>query len=183
MEHSVTTYDGRALPASVQGDGAPLVLCDDDPEVFGSLAHVLVSRLRLVLWEPGTDDVDRAAADLDAVRRHFRLTRTALLGHGRGALVALRYALDQPDRVTALVFVAGAEVAWDNGLAAECRALAVPTLVVEGAARGGRSTWVEALADALPDVTRVVLPTAGPLPWLDSPGAFGWAVLAHLGGR
>ncbi|GAB3008838.1 alpha/beta fold hydrolase [Saccharothrix stipae] len=65
-------------------------------------------------------------------------------------------------------------------LIARCRALAVPTLIVDGAA-DIRPRWaVDSLAEALPDVARVVLPGAGHVPWVESPGSFGWAVLAHL---
>ncbi|MFD1147160.1 alpha/beta fold hydrolase [Saccharothrix hoggarensis] len=70
---------------------------------------------------------------------------------------------------------------WDEEeLVARCRELAVPTLIVDGAA-DVRPRWaVDSLAEALPDVARVVLPGAGHVPWVESPGSFGWAVLAHL---
>ena len=70
---------------------------------------------------------------------------------------------------------------WDEQeLVARCRELDVPTLIVDGAA-DVRPRWsVDSLADALPDVARVVLPGAGHVPWVESPGSFGWAVLAHL---
>ncbi|WP_367137464.1 alpha/beta fold hydrolase [Saccharothrix sp. HUAS TT1] len=70
---------------------------------------------------------------------------------------------------------------WDErDLVSRCRVLDVPTLIVDGAA-DVRPRWaVDSLADALPDVARVVLPGAGHVPWVESPGSFGWAVLAHL---
>lgn len=70
---------------------------------------------------------------------------------------------------------------WDEqDLVRRCRELAVPTLIVDGAA-DVRPRWaVDSLAGALPDVARVVLPSAGHVPWVESPGSFGWAVLAHL---
>jgi proline iminopeptidase len=70
---------------------------------------------------------------------------------------------------------------WDEAeLVARCRLLTVPTLIVDGAA-DVRPRWaVDSLAEALPDVARVVLPGAGHVPWVESPGSFGWAVLAHL---
>ena len=49
----------------------------------------------------------RSVADLDAVRRHLGLERTALLGHSWGATLALLYALAHPERVTGLVYVSG----------------------------------------------------------------------------
>ena len=54
----------------------------------------------------------RSAADLDAVRRHLAPEKTALLGHSWGATLALRYALDHPDRVSALVYVSGTGLGW-----------------------------------------------------------------------
>ncbi|MER5263767.1 alpha/beta hydrolase [Actinosynnema sp. NPDC002837] len=68
----------------------------------------------------------------------------------------------------------------EEEMIARCRDLPVPTLIVDGAA-DVRPRWaVDSLAAALPDVARVVLPGAGHLPWVESPGSFGWAVLAHL---
>jgi proline iminopeptidase len=57
-----------------------------------------------------------------------------------------------------------------------CRALEVPTLIIDGA-RDLRPRWaVDSLADALPDVTRVTLKAAGHLPWLDEPARFAAAL-------
>jgi proline iminopeptidase len=59
---------------------------------------------------------------------------------------------------------------WDEAaVAAECRALRVPTLILEGA-EDIRPRWaVDSLAAALPDATRVTLPGVGHLPWLEDP--------------
>ncbi|MFE3830521.1 alpha/beta fold hydrolase [Streptomyces sp. NPDC059092] len=56
----------------------------------------------------------RSVADLDAVRRHFGLERTALLGHSWGAHLALSYALAHPDRVSALIYVSGTGIDEDD---------------------------------------------------------------------
>ena len=48
--------------------------------------------------------------DLDAVRRHFGLGTTALLGHSWGALLALEYALRHPTRVSHLILMNPAPV-------------------------------------------------------------------------
>ncbi len=263
-EHKVIADDGRVLWAADSGRGRPLVLCHGGPgpwDMFDGLAALLADRVRVIRWyrrgggrpEPeGPGAMARALADLDAVRVHFGLPRTALLGHSRGAGVALHYALAHPERVSSLVCVSGAglgqdrhgehrrdrverpggvgvpvstsgdaavrsgttdfadptaagqraeefatprfgaheedDAAWDaesrpwdeRELVARCRELDVPTLIVDGAA-DVRPRWVvDSLADALPDVARVVLPGAGHLPWVESPGSFGWAVLAHL---
>ncbi len=61
---------------------------------------------------------------------------------------------------------------WDEAaLEAGCRALRVPTLILEGG-EDIRPRWaVDPLAAALPDVTRVTLPGVGHLPWLEAPEA------------
>jgi proline iminopeptidase len=57
-----------------------------------------------------------------------------------------------------------------------CRALAVPTLIIDGAL-DPRPRWsVDSLADALPDATRATLKAAGHLPWLDEPARFAAAL-------
>ncbi|MBB5804624.1 proline iminopeptidase [Saccharothrix ecbatanensis] len=281
-EHKVITDDGRVLWAaelgrSEPGRGEPLVLCHGGPglwDMFDGVAELLAARVRVIRWDQrgggrsergGPYTVARTLADLDAIRVHFGLSQMALLGHSWGADVALHYALEHPDRVSSLIYVAGtglgqdwrdeyrrnraerlgaerpgAELgaeppdgepggkvgraaairqwtadfadpstarrhaedlatpwfgvneeanaalnaeshAWDEqDLVARCRELAVPTLIVDGAA-DVRPRWaVDSLAEALPDVARVVLPSAGHVPWVESPGSFGWAVLAHL---
>jgi len=53
------------------------------------------------------EDVTLASdvSDLDAVRQHFRLESTAILGHSWGAVLALEYALRQPTRVSHLILL------------------------------------------------------------------------------
>ena len=53
------------------------------------------------------EDVTLASelADLDAVREHFQLRTTALLGHSWGTVLALEYALRHPDRVSHLILM------------------------------------------------------------------------------
>lgn len=57
-------------------------------------------------------------------------------------------------------------------LVERCRALEVPTLILDGA-RDLRPRWsVDSLAEALPRCTRVELAESGHFPWLDEPVAF-----------
>ncbi|PSL53063.1 alpha/beta hydrolase family protein [Saccharothrix carnea] len=192
-EHKVIADDGRVLWAAELGHGEPLVLCQGDPgprDVFDGLAELLADRVRVIRWDPRDDSrsapdapdaTARAVADLDAVRSHFGLPEAALLGHSRGVDTALRYALAHPDRVSSLVCVPGGGPDRDDReLLARCRGLTVPTLIVDGTADARSRCAADSLAEALPDVARVVLPGAGHVPWVESPGSFGWAVLAHL---
>jgi proline iminopeptidase len=87
------------------------------------VAGMLDDRATVVRWdqrgggrsEPcaGPWTTDRFVADLDAVRRHFALERTVLLGHSWGASLALSYALAHPERVAALVYVSGTGIGPD----------------------------------------------------------------------
>jgi proline iminopeptidase len=158
--------------------------------------------------------VARSVADLDAVRNGLGVDRNAVLGHSWGATLALRYALDHPDRVSALIYVSGTGLGWawpepfqraiaerlapsaarrselrgrarteaedreleqawrEPELMSACQALNVPVLIIDGAA-DLRPRWaVDSLEQALPRVTRVILPGVGHLPWLELPAEF-----------
>ena len=68
----------------------------------------------------------------------------------------------------------------EDALVTECRALDVPVLIVDGA-DDLRPRWAaDSLEQALPRVTRVVLPGVGHVPWLEVPGEFGSAVTDWL---
>jgi proline iminopeptidase len=75
------------------------------------------------------------------------------------------------------------EQAWhEPELVPACRRLAVPVLIIDGE-DDIRPRWaVDSLEQALPAASRVVLPGAGHLPWLEEPGPFASAVLSFLGG-
>jgi proline iminopeptidase len=68
----------------------------------------------------------------------------------------------------------------EPALVAECRALEVPVLIIDGAA-DLRPRWaVDSLERALPRVTRIVLPDVGHVPWLEVPGEFASRLLDWL---
>jgi proline iminopeptidase len=210
--------------------------------------------------------VARSAADLDAVvGQRARAApgkaapgKTALFGHSWGATLALRYALDHPDRVSALVYASGTGLGWawrepfdraisaklaphrarieelraagqdreaaivqwsaefgdgrerehaeemvtpwfginqdcytqiwaelertwhEDELVEQCRALQVPVLIIDGEQDLRPRSAVDSLERALPRVTRVVLPDAGHIPWLERPEEFARPLLAFL---
>lgn len=118
----VPADDGVRLWAARSGrdGGVPLVLCHGGPglwDMFGDLAGALGGLATVVRWDQrgcgrsercaGPWTTERFVADLDAVRQHFGPARMALLGHSWGAQLALSYALAHPERVSALVYVAG----------------------------------------------------------------------------
>jgi proline iminopeptidase len=268
--------DGCRLWTADTGRGAPLILCHGGPglwDMFGSLADSLAGDVRVVRWDQrgcgrserrGPYSVARSVADLEAVRVGLGRERVAVLGHSWGATLALRCALDHPDRVSALIYVSGTGLGWgwrepfqrtmaarvaayeprlselrarggdrsaaedrelavlqwsaeftgaharrhaeematpwfginreyydriwgelrrtwrEDSLVAECRALGVPVLIIDGAA-DLRPRWaVDSLEQALPRVTRVVLPDVGHVPWLEVPEEFGSRLLDWL---
>jgi proline iminopeptidase len=128
MDHAARTIlaeDGCRLWAAEVGHGEPLILCHGGPGLwymFGDLASALAPRMRVFRWDQrgcgrserrGPYSMARTVRDLEAVRRHFGLDRVAVLGHSWGAQLALRYALDHPDRVSKLVYVSGTGLGWD----------------------------------------------------------------------
>jgi proline iminopeptidase len=274
---AVRADDGCRLWTAETGHGVPLIACHGGPglwDMFGSLADQLADQVRVIRWDQrgcgrsqrrGPYSVARSVADLDAVRAGYGLDRTAVLGHSWGATLALRYALDHPGRVSALIYVSGTGLGWawqepfqqaiakrlaphrqrlselrarkrtaaeDRELAvlqwsaefsggdarrhaeematpwfginreyydgiwgelrqiwrepeliAECRALDVPVLIIDGAA-DLRPRWaVDSLEQALPRVTRVVFPDAGHIPWLEVPDDFASRVAGWLHGK
>ena len=113
----VRTEDNCRLWTAATGHGKSLIMCHGGPglwDMAGSLADRLASRLEVIRWDQrgcgrserrGPYSVGQSVADLDAVIGQ-RAT-VALFGHSWGATLALRYALDHPDRVSALVYAGG----------------------------------------------------------------------------
>ncbi|MFE7272294.1 alpha/beta fold hydrolase [Streptomyces sp. NPDC057623] len=66
-------------------------------------------------------------------------------------------------------------------LYAACRALDLPVLIVDGERDIRPRRAVDSLERALPNVTRVILPDAGHLPWVEDPRGFRETVAAALG--
>ena len=264
----VSTDDNCRLWTAETGRGEPLIMCHGGPglwDMSGSLAARLAERLTVIRWDQrgcgrserrGPYSVARCIADLDAI--FGQRTKAALFGHSWGATLALRYALDHPDRVSALVYACGTGLGWawrepfgrassarlapyqeqlaelraegqdrevavvqwsaefgdgrerehaeematpwfginqdcytqiwaelqrtwhEDELIAQCRALEVPVLIIDGE-RDLRPRWaVDSLERALPRVTRVILPDAGHIPWLEEPEEFTRPLLAFL---
>lgn len=69
--------------------------------------------------------------------------------------------------------------AW---LRAQCEALAIPTLIIDGAQDIRPRRAVDSLAQAIPTASRAVLDGAGHMPWVEDPTGFQSAVLGFLSG-
>jgi proline iminopeptidase len=120
----VRTKDNCRLWTTATGHGKPLIMCHGGPglwDMAGSLADRLAGHLEVIRWDQrgcgrserrGPYSVGQSVADLDAVRSQAGAQKVALLGHSWGAALALRYALDHQDRVSALVYAGGTGLGW-----------------------------------------------------------------------
>ncbi|KAB1906450.1 alpha/beta hydrolase [Micromonospora sp. AMSO1212t] len=277
MTADVRTEDGCRLWADQVGAGAPLVLCHGGPGIWdylGPVARLLDGQARVIRWDQrgcgrsqrrGPYSVGRFVADLDAVREHLAGQRTAVLGHSWGAHLALRYAIEHPERVSHLIYVSGtgidpergwhphyernlrrrlgshlsrwealgartltpaeererAVLQWsadfadpdaamthaegmatpwlginhdcnrainaevkqelrESDIAARCRALDLPVLIIDGPEDIRPRSGVDSLEKALPNCERVSLAGSGHLPWVENPQHFRRAVAAFL---
>ncbi|MDG4773063.1 alpha/beta hydrolase [Solwaraspora sp. WMMD792] len=119
MSLDARTDDGCRLWVEQSGTGPPLVLCHGGPglwDYFDPLARLLDEHACTIRWDQrgcgrsqrrGPYRIARFVADLDAVRDQLAGPRMALLGHSWGAHLALRYAVEHPDRVSQLIYVSG----------------------------------------------------------------------------
>jgi proline iminopeptidase len=117
------------LWTSREGQGPPLVLLHGGPglwEDFGPLAAMVDDLVEVHRYDQrgcgrsggppagaGPYDIAAAVADLEALRAHWGHERWIVGGHSFGVTLALAYALAHPERVTALVLVAGTGVDLD----------------------------------------------------------------------
>jgi len=103
------------------GHGRPIIVLHGGPDFDQSYLlpelDQLADAYRLIYYDQRgrgrsaqgvqPEDVTLASdvADLDAIRRHFRLHSAILLGHSWGTVLALEYALRHPERVSALILM------------------------------------------------------------------------------
>lgn len=109
--------EGVALHVGVTGSGPDVLVLTAGPGGVQYLeqAGVVVPGHRCWFPEPrgvgrstgGPHDMERAVADLEALRRSAGLGSWILLGHSWGSDLAIRYALDHPEVVSGVVGIAG----------------------------------------------------------------------------
>lgn len=107
---------GRSLAAEAAGDGPPAVLIHAgiaDMGMWDDVLPALSERHRVIRYDlpgfgqsPLTGDHIDPTADLGAVLDAFGVERAALIGGSLGGRVALEFAVERPERVTALLLVA-----------------------------------------------------------------------------
>jgi proline iminopeptidase len=112
---------GASLYAREIGRGPPMVVLHGGPDFDHTYLLPDMDRLadayRLVYYDQRgrgksgdgvrAEDVTLASdiADIDAVREHFRLASTTVLGHSWGTVLALEYAIQHPERVSRLILM------------------------------------------------------------------------------
>ncbi|GAB7067186.1 alpha/beta fold hydrolase [Mycobacterium hodleri] len=114
---SILADDGASLHVGVTGDGPDVVVLSGGPGCVHYLEADDLAPRGMRAWYPeprgvgrsggGPHDLDQAVADLEAVRRVVGVDVWAVLGHSWGSDLAVRYALDHPNRVDSVVGIAG----------------------------------------------------------------------------
>jgi proline iminopeptidase len=139
QEESVPT-DGARLVAEHTGFGPPVLLLHGGPGLWDNtrpIADLVTDRVTVYRFDQrgcGRStggppfSLDRAVADVDAVRRHFRLDRPVVAGHSWGASLALAYSLAHPSEVRGLVYLSGVGTApdWESAFRDRRRAIMPP---------------------------------------------------------
>jgi proline iminopeptidase len=118
---SVTVDDGATLATTRSGpiDGRPMLLLHGGPGLWDYLqpvADLMPTDMRVHRFDQrgcaastghGDYRLERAVADIEALRRHWGHQRWSLFGHSYGASLALAYAWAHPDRIDRLIYCSG----------------------------------------------------------------------------
>jgi pimeloyl-ACP methyl ester carboxylesterase len=126
-ESGFVEVEGGRIYYEVEGDGPPVLLIhgglgtlrmwDEQVPRFAERHRVIRYDTR-GLGRTETDEVEFANRDdAIAVLDHLGVASAAVVGQSRGAMIALDLALDRPDRVDALVSVAGGIGGYQPALA------------------------------------------------------------------
>jgi pimeloyl-ACP methyl ester carboxylesterase len=118
LEAKTADVNGIRLYYEVHGAGAPLVLLHGgigEIDMFGPVLSLLAGQRQVIAVDlqghGGTADIDRPlsyeamADDIGALVKHLGLKRVDVMGYSLGGGVALRLAIQHPERVNRLVVV------------------------------------------------------------------------------
>jgi proline iminopeptidase len=114
---TVRAEDATSLHVGVVGDGPDVVVLSGGPGCVNYLENDGVAPRGTRAWFPeprgvgrsggGPHDLGQAIADLETIRNEIGVDSWTVLGHSFGSDLAVRYALDHPDRVRTVIGVAG----------------------------------------------------------------------------
>lgn len=117
MESRTVDVAGAALHVGVTGAGPDVVVLSGGPGCVQYLQREDISPPGQRAWYPeprgvgrsggGPHTMERAIADLEAIRQAVGIPRWRVLGHSWGSDLAVRYAVEHPEAVTAVIGVAG----------------------------------------------------------------------------
>ncbi len=125
MHEQMVALDDVRLWTITQGEGLPVMLCNGGPgncDYLGPVAAMIDDLVCVHRWEQrgcgrseAVPPYDHATClqDLEALRRHFGYERWIIGGHSWGANLALDYAVTYPQRVLALIYLAGTGITED----------------------------------------------------------------------
>jgi pimeloyl-ACP methyl ester carboxylesterase len=130
-EGRLLTVDGTKVHVVVMGSGPDLVLIHgasgNTRDMTFSLAPILAERYRVIVFDrPGLGYTDRLPEKPATIRDQARLlvqaaaqleaTKPIVLGHSYGGAVALAWAVDHPQALSALVPLSSPSHPWDTPL-------------------------------------------------------------------
>lgn len=117
MESQTIQVDGVALHVGVTGQGPDLVVLTGGPGCVQYLERDDISSPDHRAWYPeprgvgrsggGPHTMERAIADLEGIREAALVVSWIVVGHSWGCDLAVRYAVEHPEAVTAVVGIAG----------------------------------------------------------------------------
>ena len=120
----VQADDGTALHVGVTGSGPDVVVLSGGPGCVQYLEDDEIAPVGFRAWYPeprgvgrsqgGPHTMAQAVADLEAIRRAVGVRSWLVLGHSWGGDLAVRYALEHPDAVRAVVNIAGTGIQRDR---------------------------------------------------------------------
>ncbi len=123
--------NGTTVHAHVEGRGPTVILIHgangNTRDFTFDLVRRLAPRYRVIAFDrPGLGHTDRLpgwvespaeqAALLDAAAARLGVDRAVIVGHSYGGAVAMAWALERPERVAAVVSLAGAVQPWEGEL-------------------------------------------------------------------
>jgi proline iminopeptidase len=117
MEFRMVQVDGVALHIGVTGQGPDVLVLSGGPGCVQYLERDEISPAGHRAWYPeprgvgrsggGPHGMERAIADLEGIREAVGVGSWMVMGHSWGGDLAVRYAIEHPQAVTAVVSVAG----------------------------------------------------------------------------
>lgn len=117
MESRTIQVEDAALHVGVTGHGLDLVVLTGGPGCVQYLERDEISPPGHRTWYPeprgvsrsagGPHTMERAIADLEAIRENVGVASWIVVGHSWGSDLGVRYAVERPEAVTAVIGIAG----------------------------------------------------------------------------